>query len=679
MNNEERYEISKAFLDKVKPLKDIYVKYNVYASKFDSIPALAERTGRKVVVYQNSETNKVEFTNPYMDTEDANYVVKTGSSIDTVEIRYIEKAQTFALCSYRTTVNGKEDKHTSKTCFNGAYLVFPDKTTKLYISSYAPSYFCSYYINCVHEWTKLYSLNNTKKAWHETFQKVFPFVLLGGNSYNVVNNFYVFENWMRYKEPSKRSGKMQETIDKLLKIPLSNIDKSSLEFTEQKYLWDYSGENVNVYVSPVKDDIICIRWFKLNDYSKEFFETSRLYVDKKKQYFCRKNSFGQFIAQTGKMQANNFFAKKVIFEEKDFIEGTRLEYYKNILSEIPEKEVSNVLWAFIYHPLTEIFWKQGLKKCVISFTHSWSDSNNFERFLIKNYGNIDMSKKSVNKILGINNYQISLLNKLESDEKFNTQEILKKTKTALGVDDISSFTNEQSKSIMEFCIDDYYSNPTVAVFSLLRRTYSLKMAFSMIEKVKSLKGKNIDAVYYYPWSHEPTIRRLSAINVYHDYLSMVNQLNEGANLRPHFEKIEDIQDMHDTLLEIFNLKKTEIDNERFAKRISIWKKFEYEGKEFSVIIPTKATDLAKEGFELHHCVKGYIPRVTNGDTNIVFIRKKEELDKPFFTVEITNDNTIQQVHGFGNRNANTEEGMTEFVKEWAKKRKLNISNFNKIR
>ena len=62
MNNEERYEISKAFLDKIKPLKDIYVKYNVYASKFDSIPALAERTGRKVVVYQNSETNKVEFS-----------------------------------------------------------------------------------------------------------------------------------------------------------------------------------------------------------------------------------------------------------------------------------------------------------------------------------------------------------------------------------------------------------------------------------------------------------------------------------------------------------------------------------------------------------------------------------------------------------------------------------------
>lgn len=679
MNNKERFGISKVFLEKIKPLKDIYVKYNVYASKFDSIPASAERTGRKVVVYQNSETNKIEFTNPYAGTEDETYVVKTGSSIDTVEIRYIKKAQTFALCSYRTTVSGKEDKRTSKTCLNGAYLIYPDKTVNLYISKCAPSYFCSYYMDYVHEWTKLYNLNNTKKAWHETFQKVFPFVLLGGNTYHIVNNFYIFESWMRYKEPTKRSGKMQETIDKFLEIPLSNIDKTSLVFTEKKYVWDYNGENVNVYVSPVKDGIICLRWFKLDDYSKEFFETSRLYVDKKKQYFCRKNSFGQFIAQTGKMQANNFFAKKVIFEEKDFIEGTRLEYYKNILSEIPEKEVSNVLWAFIYYPLTEIFWKQGLKECIISFTHSWTNSNNFERFLTKNYGNVDMSKKSVNKILGINNYQISLLNKLESNKDINTQEILKKTKSALGVDDISSFTNEQSKLIMELCINDYYSNPKIEVFSLLRRTYSLKMAFSMIEKIESLEGKKISAVYYYPWSHEPSIRELSAINVYRDYLSMVNQLNEGANLRPHFEKIEDIQDMHDSLLEIFNAKKDEVANNAFKKRIDNWKKFEYEGKNFAVVIPEKATDLAKEGFELRHCVKSYIGRVIDGVTNIVFIRKKEDTNTPFFTVEITNDNTIQQVHGFCNRNADTEEGMTEFVKEWAKKKKLNLSNFNKVR
>jgi hypothetical protein len=43
----------------------------------------------------------------------------------------------------------------------------------------------------------------------------------------------------------------------------------------------------------------------------------------------------------------------------------------------------------------------------------------------------------------------------------------------------------------------------------------------------------------------------------------------------------------------------------------------------------------------------------------------------FLTVEITNDGSIQQVHGFANRNASTEPGLTKFVKKWAKKENLN--------
>jgi hypothetical protein len=51
----------------------------------------------------------------------------------------------------------------------------------------------------------------------------------------------------------------------------------------------------------------------------------------------------------------------------------------------------------------------------------------------------------------------------------------------------------------------------------------------------------------------------------------------------------------------------------------------------------------------------------------------------FLIVEITNDGSIQQVHGFANRNASTEPGLTEFVKKCAKERKLKLTNFNKVR
>ena len=83
--------------------------------------------------------------------------------------------------------------------------------------------------------------------------------------------------------------------------------------------------------------------------------------------------------------------------------------------------------------------------------------------------------------------------------------------------------------------------------------------------------------------------------------------------------------------------------------------------------------------EILEKIKSYIDRVIDGVTNILFIRKQEDIDKPFFTVEISNKGDIEQVHGFGNRNASTEPGLEEFIKEWQDAIGLKSKNFNKIR
>jgi hypothetical protein len=119
--------------------------------------------------------------------------------------------------------------------------------------------------------------------------------------------------------------------------------------------------------------------------------------------------------------------------------------------------------------------------------------------------------------------------------------------------------------------------------------------------------------------------------------------------------------------------------EAFEKQAKKWKKFIYEGESFSVIAPEHPGEIATEGMTLHHCVKSYIDRVVSGYTNIVFIRKNDELTKPFFTAEVSNEGSIEQIHGFANRNANTEPGLEDFVKEWAKTRKLKSGRYNKVR
>ena len=55
---------------------------------------------------------------------------------------------------------------------------------------------------------------------------------------------------------------------------------------------------------------------------------------------------------------------------------------------------------------------------------------------------------------------------------------------------------------------------------------------------------------------------------------------------------------------------------------------------FMIIVPDRVADLIREGTEMHNCVGGYIDRVANGDTCVVYIRKADALNESFGTMEI---------------------------------------------
>ena len=50
-------------------------------------------------------------------------------------------------------------------------------------------------------------------------------------------------------------------------------------------------------------------------------------------------------------------------------------------------------------------------------------------------------------------------------------------------------------------------------------------------------------------------------------------------------------------------------------------------------LPNRLEELKVEGETLHHCVGTYMEKVRRGETMIFFIRKKEEPDKPYYTLE----------------------------------------------
>lgn len=90
-----------------------------------------------------------------------------------------------------------------------------------------------------------------------------------------------------------------------------------------------------------------------------------------------------------------------------------------------------------------------------------------------------------------------------------------------------------------------------------------------------------------------------------------------------------------------------------------------------VIMPPKNTkDVRQEGNSLNHCVASYIKRIIDGETTILFLRKKDKKDESLVTLEVRNGGIIQ-ARGAHNRKVNKDE--LAVIKRYAENRELEIS------
>ena len=91
---------------------------------------------------------------------------------------------------------------------------------------------------------------------------------------------------------------------------------------------------------------------------------------------------------------------------------------------------------------------------------------------------------------------------------------------------------------------------------------------------------------------------------------------------------------------------------------------EYEGENFVILAPKGTNDIVREGKVLRHCVASYIEKVATKETTVLFVRKKEIPEEPFYTIEVRNGKIVQIEGSPHNRRPSNE--VMNFVKEWEK-------------
>ena len=91
---------------------------------------------------------------------------------------------------------------------------------------------------------------------------------------------------------------------------------------------------------------------------------------------------------------------------------------------------------------------------------------------------------------------------------------------------------------------------------------------------------------------------------------------------------------------------------------------------FGIILPIDAQDLIREGKLMKHCVASYVDRVIREDTIIVFLRRAQDLDTPFVTIEVNPDDMkICQVKTKANGKLNNKKA-TDFINKWCDKHNI---------
>ncbi len=178
------------------------------------------------------------------------------------------------------------------------------------------------------------------------------------------------------------------------------------------------------------------------------------------------------------------------------------------------------------------------------------------------------------------------------------------------------------------------------------------------------------------------------IDIYGDYLRMSKEqradMHDRAVLFP-----KNLVTAHDRRVEARRAIEQERlikQNKKLAKKMEGMlkkrKMLEYSEGEYIIRQPVSAEEIVAEGAALSHCVGGYAARHAEGRLTIMFLRRKSEPDKPYYTIEVSTGFKIVQCRGYKNNVVmNGGEEKPEEIKQLEKhyQQYLNTIKSKKVR
>lgn len=347
------------------------------------------------------------------------------------------------------------------------------------------------------------------------------------------------------------------------------------------------------------------------------------------------------------------------------MDGCKLEIRKN--KELINNTKSNIQKALSYTDLSKSDEENTLFRAMMDYINEATSSsvlyqilkNPFIEIFYNTYGNLkvikgipisamDRSKTSPSEILGLNKpvwKELLVLNDeigCRINQYFNQIKALDENNK-----NKPDYTVGILKAISELgikCFDNY--------LYLINKGYDYRRLHQYLT----------ENIYTYQGISEPS----EGLILLKDYINMCEIMGVPYEKYPKSLKL-----VHDLVNKNLKIKVNKEQQDLFKEVINQdeYKKLEYNGSYYSVIIPKTTDDIVNEGRCLHHCVGSYINTVIKGKTKILFFRDNDNIDKPLITLEVRNG-VLRQYKGRQNRKP-TKAEMNEIMK-WANLKRLAV-------
>ena len=141
--------------------------------------------------------------------------------------------------------------------------------------------------------------------------------------------------------------------------------------------------------------------------------------------------------------------------------------------------------------------------------------------------------------------------------------------------------------------------------------------------------------------------KFRVLSEYNDYLRVAVKLE--YDLKSSFVLFpRNLNKAHDLAASLYWQNESEI-NDRVigAAYAELLKRYGFAKNGLTVLPPKTAREIVSEGHALHHCVGTYVSKVVNGESIILFLRKMEDPDTSFYTMELR-DGKLAQIRGQNN-------------------------------